>query len=309
MPNASLVVHDFSYGFVRRFVDHLHGLIRRHLDPQSELFICSEVDAAAYPDGLVFMIGENLPAFRRRPGCVYAYLNFSVVTLLGSPFAASLGGHRQVLRKRRMFSGKLPLIDMLLDYYPPQTARLETALSLPVMGFDVAVAPSQPDRTAPSEYDVCFVGSMTPRRRRVLDDIKAKGIRLSPSQGAPIEEVAARSDLCLNIHTERSNHLEVPRFVAALSTGCPMVSETSFGIDALGAGDFVIERPLPSLADAVLESLQDRPRLQALQTQSLNWYRTQYLPRTEARWCEIFEQATALYTSQNAPALHASLGH
>ncbi|MEL7105814.1 MAG: hypothetical protein AAGM21_07835 [Pseudomonadota bacterium] len=308
MPRASLVVQDFSYGFVRRFVDYLHGVMQRHLDPHAGLLICHQVDAAAYPDGLVFLIGENFAPFERRKGCTYALLNLSVVSPLGSPFAASLAGHRQVFRKRRMLAGKLPLIDALLDYYPPQTKRLKHSLSLPVFGFDVAVAAAS-DRQPDPDYDVCFVGAMTARRQRVLDDLKARGVRLSPSHGGPIEKFAAQSALCLNIHTERSNHLEVPRFAAALSTGCPVVTETSFGVADLGAQDFVIERPLPQVADAVTALLGDKSRLERLQRDSLSWYKAHYLPRADARWRDVFEQATTLHDNRSAPAVGSSLRH
>ena len=308
MAMASLVVQDFSYGFVRRFVDYLHGVMQRHLNPDAALFISPQVDEAAYPEGLVFLIGENFRPFERRPGCTYAYLNLSVVSPLGSPFAASLAGHRQVFRKRRMLAGKLPLIDALLDYYPPQTARLQRSLSLPVIGYDVAVLakdrpPGDPD------FDVCFVGGMTSRRRRVLDDVQSRGFRLSPSHGAPIEDLAARSALCLNIHTERSNHLEVPRFVAALSTGCPVVTETSYGVAGLGAGETVIERPLAEVADAVASLLGDNDRLLALQRRSLSWYTSDYLPRAEARWQVVFDQVKALHASRTTTMRQAASGH
>lgn len=309
MPSASLVVQDFSYGFVRRFVDYLHGVMQRYLDPDAALLICDRVDDAAYPEGLVFLIGENFPPFKRRAGCTYAYLNLSVVSPLGSPFAASLAGHRQVFRKRRMLAGKLPLIDVLLDYYPPQTARLQRSLSLPVIGYNVAVSAADNRPDGDPDFDVCFVGGMTSRRRRVLDDLQSRGFRLSPSQGAPIEDLAARSALCLNIHTERSNHLEVPRFVAALSTGCPVVTETSYGVSGLGAGEIVVERPLAEVADAVSGLLGDKDRLTALQRQSLSWYTSYYLPRAEARWQVVFDQVKALHALRTAPPCKAASGH
>lgn len=309
MPSASLIVQDFSYGFVRRFVDYLHGVMQRHLNPDAALFISPQVDDAAYHEGLVFLIGENFPPFKRRQGCTYAYLNLSVVSPLGSPFSASLAGHRQVLRKRRMLAGKLPLIDVLLDYYPPQTVRLQRSLKLPVVGFDVAVEAADDRVERHRDFDICFVGGMTVRRRRVLGDLQSRGFRLSPSHGAPIEDIAARSALCLNIHTERSNHLEVPRFVAALSTGCPVLTETSYGVAGLGAGDVVVERPLAEVADTVSALLGDTDRLVALRRQCLSWYTSDYLPRAEARWQEVFDKVTALHASRTAPVRQAASGH
>lgn len=288
MLQASLVVHDFSYDYVQNFVHYVHDAMKRHLACDARLLICRTIDEASYREGLVFIIGENFPMFERRPGCVYVLLNLSVVVALGHPFSASLRGHAQVRRKRRMLSRKLPLIDVLLDYYPPQTAQLAKQLDVPVYGFDVAVAPAQSDLDIATEFDLCFVGGLTERRKGVLDEIDRRGISRTPIKGAPIEELAARSALCLNIHTERSNHLEIPRLVAALSSGCPVVTETSFGITEFGAGDLITEAPLAGIADAVEALLSDRAKLDDLRRRSFDWYRETYLSRAEASWIEVF---------------------
>ena len=287
MRRATLVVQTFSLFYVRNLVSHIHDALRRHLDPDAALVICDEIDQAAHPEGVVFIIGEKFRPFRRRPGCRYVLLNLSVVTPLGNPFAASIRGHRQVLKKRRLLREKLPLVDMLLDYYPPQTRALRRRVGIPVMGFDAAVAPRSPVPMSERAYDVCFVGGMNPRRKAVLDRIEARGFVLSPHEGEPIEDIAARSRCCLNIHTERSNHLEVPRLVAALSTGCPVVTETSFGLASFGAGEFVDQRPLTALDDGVAAMLSDRDRLRRLGESCAAWYRETYLPRAEARWKDI----------------------
>lgn len=291
MRRATLVVQNFSHGYVARFVDYLHGVLRRNFDDGSQLVLCDTIDGAVYPEGLVFLIGENFPPFRRRPGCTYIGLNLSVVTPLGSPFAASLNGYRQIYRKRRMLAAKLPLCDALLDYYPAQTRALSAGLALPVLGFPFAVAP---EPRVSTEFDVCFVGHLTARRRRVLSDLKDRGHRLSPHSGVPIEEVAAASALCLNIHTERSNHLEIPRLVAALAAGCPVVTETSHGLSDFASGDFVVERPLPRLADAVAGLLADPGDLAGRGEAGATWYRERYLPAADARWAEICATLTDL---------------
>jgi len=299
MRRATLVVQNFSHGYVARFIDYLHGVLRRHIDDGSRLVLCDTIDGAAYPEGLVFIVGENFPPFRRRPGCTYIGLNLSVVTPLGSPFAASLNGYRQIYRKRRMLAAKLALCDALLDYYPAQTRVLSSRLSLPVLGFPFAVAP---EPRAPLAHDVCFVGKLTARRRRILSDLSGRGHRLSPHSSLPIEEVAAASALCLNIHTERSNHLEIPRLVAALAAGCPVVTETSHGLSDFATGDFVVERPLRELADTVANLLSDPEDIAGRGEAGATWYREKYLPAADARWADICATLTDL---ADRPARHA----
>ncbi|MDJ1006309.1 MAG: hypothetical protein QNJ13_00665 [Paracoccaceae bacterium] len=287
MRRTTLIVHDFSQAYVGNFVRYLHQALRRHADPEAELVFCKSVDDAAHGPGLVFIIGEKFPPFRRRPGCVYAYLNLSVVSRLGSPLAASVKGHRLILQKRQLLNAKLDLVDVVLDYYAPQTEVLSRQLPVPVMGFDYAVDPSRTGGRREVLYDVCFVGGLSERRQTVLDGIAARGFTLSPSSGAPIESIAAASACCLNVHVHRSNHLEIPRIVAALANGCPVVTETSHGIAGLGAGEFVTERPLAALAGEVERRLGDREALADLGLRSVAWYRDSYLPRAEARWREI----------------------
>ena len=287
MRRATLIVQTFSLSYVENFVRYLYGVLQRHLDPDALLVVCDEIDEADHPDGVILVIGENFRPFRRRPGCRYAFVNLSVVTLLGNPLSASLLGHRQVFRKRRMLNAKLPLFDVLLDYYPPQTRKLQRQLPIPVLGFDVAIAAARPLPMAERDFDVCFVGGMTARRKQVLDELARRGLALSPQSGAPIEDIAARSRCCLNVHTERSNHLEIPRLVAAFSRGCPVVTETSFGLSDIAADRFASEYRLPALADGVEAMLADPDRLRRLGADCAAWYRDTYLPRAEARWAEI----------------------
>jgi len=297
---ASLVVDRFSLTYVQKFTEYLHGVLRHHLDPDAAFLACDSVDEAQHPDGIVFLIGENLPPFRRRPGCRYVYLNFSVVSVLGSPFAASLSGHRQVFRKRRMLAARLPLYDMLLDFYAPQTRLLAHQLRLPVRGFDFAIAPVDAAPVHERSHQACFVGGITDRRKAVLDALEEAGVALSPSSGAAVEELAAKSLCCLNIHAQRSNHLEVPRLVAAFAAGCPVVTESSYGLAEFCDEDFVEERALSGIASAVEALLADPDRVQRLGKAAARWYRETYLPRAETRWRDLCHEIAGTEVPRDA---------
>ncbi len=290
MPRATLFVHSFSFPYIENFVRYFHGILRRQVDPDAQLLIADEVDSEAYEEGLVFVIGENLAAFRRRPNCRYIFLNLSVVTLLGSPFAASLNGCLQVFRKRRMLLSKLHLFDALLDYYPPQTAALKRQLSIPVYGFDVAVPARATVPIADRDYDVCFVGGITARRGKLLDGLEQEDIVMSPHSGASIEKIAERSRCCLNVHQERSNHLEIPRVLAAVSAGCPVVTENSYGLEALGMGSFVKPYGYTELVHGIRDMLSDKQRLQERADAARDWYSNHYLPAAETRWAALLAE-------------------
>ncbi len=290
MSRATLVVHSFSFPYVEKFTRCLHDILRRHLDSQAQLLIVDNIDGASHDDGMVFVIGENFPGFRRRAGCFYAYLNLSVITLLGSPFAASLNGCRQVWRKRRMLQSKLPDFDVVLDYYPQQTVVLQEKLSVPVLGFDVVVPAKDRVPLSDRVYDVCFVGGITKRRRRILDELGKLGLLLSEASGAPIEDFAALSRCCLNVHMERSNHLEIPRFLAAASAACPIVTEHSFGLGDFAVGDFVDRRPYSELVSGIEEMLSNGSRLAERAAAAHSWYVDDYLVAAERRWADLLDR-------------------
>lgn len=293
-----IVVSRNSLTYVPLIVKTLKNLIGANFEAAPSLFVCDHIDEAPIPQGsIVFVVGESFPCFAKKPGCLYLYLNFSVVELMGNPLSIGLSGLRQVRRKQRLLQEKLDCFDVLLDYLPLQTTMLQHRLDMPVMHFPPCVDPALLEEPRPikgTRYDVCFVGGITPRRQAVLRRIEATGLSLSPSSEVVLEEVAARSSLCLNIHAARSNHLETPRIVGALAAGCPVVTEKSFGIRSVFPADIVVAAPLARLPSTVRELLQDPTWLDDLRRRSAEWYRSVYLPEAQRRWGEICGAARAM---------------
>lgn len=265
-----LVVHEVSLPYIRRTVDFLHSQLSQCCDEVTLLSVAGSVDEAVI-DGpaTVFVIGERLPPFTRRPGCFYVYFNFSVVAVIGNPLHMSLKGAKQIWTKRRLLGQKMAQADVIFDYYPAQTRILQKRLPKPVFGFLPCSA--RPDAAeipmADRAYDLCFVGGVTPRRQRVLDQAEAAGLRLSPARGHDLEDLTAQSRCTLNIHMQVSNHLEIPRIVGSLSTSTPVVTEHSHGLAEIvdspsvqpGRAQDLIPMAQDLLADsAALETLRQR---------------------------------------------------
>jgi len=288
MGNTYLVVQAESFRHVRNTTLFIHRTLQSNFGDQAELIICDEIDAAAYADGsLVFVIGENFARHTRQPGCRYIYLNFSIVVMLGNPLKTGRQGWKAIRRKKGMMLDKLDLYDALFDYFPPQTSILQRRLSLPVRGFQIAVHPDDLPDARPlqkRDYDVCFVGGITERRRDVIDKLQARGVSLSPQRDVVFEEVATQSRCCLNLHAQRSNHLETPRIIGAIAASCPVVSEKSYGLETLIPDDLLVTASLSQLADQVEALLNNPSRLQSLCDQSGIWYRDTYLPGCENSW-------------------------
>ncbi|MEO9827253.1 MAG: hypothetical protein ABJF50_22855 [Paracoccaceae bacterium] len=296
MPRAVFIINSISYSHVRNIALFIHETIKAHIDPDASMFICEEIDDADYDEGsIVFLIGETFSPYKRRPNCTYVYLNFSVVSLLGNPLLTGRAARSSIRRKYQMLHNKLPLVDVLLDYYPPQTKRLQHQINVPVVGFDVAAKPAE--TILPMErraYDVCFVGQMNTRREKVCDQIKALGFSLSPSTDVVIEDELARSRICLNVHAVRSYHLEIPRFVAALATATPIVTERSFGVHDVIDSDLFLESRCARLSTEVEQLLSRPDRLEEMGDRAGRWYKNSYLTKAENNWRRICGDIVAL---------------
>jgi hypothetical protein len=295
-----LVVHETSLPYIRKLVDFLrtamtaeHGSLAFHV-------VAERVeDARIEAPAIVYVIGEQLPPFPRRAGIFHAYLNFSVVAPIGNPFAMSLGGAALIWRKRQMLKRKLASVDAVLDYYPAQTRALQRRLAIPVLGFLPCSSP--PDRDPlpleQREFDLCFVGGVSPRRQRVLDQARAVGLSLSPERGADLEVLSARSRLTLNVHMKASNHLEIPRIIGALSTHTPVVTENSYGLAEIVDSDSVRPgraRDLVAMAKVLLE---DRATLHRLETEAAKAFKA-YHARATRQMAETCRDVAALAAAQ-----------
>lgn len=263
-----LVVRERSVPYIRRILDFLHTQLSQHYEGGAKrIIVANSVDEAGITGpAIVYYIGERLGPFTRRPGCFYVFFNFSVVAMIGNPFVNSLSGLRLIRQKRWLMDRRIEGADAILDHYPAQTRVLQRKLSKPVFGFLPCgeTAPVSPIPLADRDYDVCFVGGMSPRRERVLRAVKAAGLSLSPTSGHDLEDLTARSRCTLNIHMQASNHLEIPRVLGALSTASPVVSEYSYGLEDVVNSDSVLSGRARALAGMAADLIADPDRLARL---------------------------------------------
>ncbi len=291
MGTSALIVQNVSFAHVRNIVGFIHDQLCADFDPDLTLHLVEQIVDAPYDDGsVVFVIGEGFSPHQRRPGCFYIYLNFSIVEVLGNPLKMSRDGWSAIRRKKQMLTEKLAGFDLILDYFAPQSAVLARKLDVPVLHFPVAVGADVPASKTPLRdrpYDICFVGAITPRRAEVLDNLAAQGWHLSPHRDVTFEQAAGQSKCCLNIHAHRSNHLEVPRIIGALSVGCPVVTEQSFGLKTLLPEGLCVSVRHGVLAQKTDQMLRNLPDMEALQSQTSDWYQRIYLPQCRQRWADL----------------------
>lgn len=262
MPKFSLIIHEYSYPYIKNNSEFFLRVLKDIGEGDADIQVVGSVnDAELEAPCTAFVIGEQLGTFSRVAGVRYVFLNFSVVSFIGDPRSYSVDGAKMILRKRRLLNRKIKSFDAVFEYYPAQYRRIRHRLARPVFPFLPCSAPRAAEELADRAFDVCFVGGLSPRRTRVLEQLQGAGVRLSPHNGDVIEAISAQSRVHLNIHFQKSNHLEIPRLAAGLSVGTPIVTEHSHAIEDVVGSGAVLTGEVDSLCDITLSLLSDPERL------------------------------------------------
>lgn len=80
------------------------------------------------------------------------------------------------------------------------------------------------------DIDVLFLGWITPRRQKILEDLKAAGLKVVASQncyGGGRDNLISRAKVCLNVHHDGRNLFEIVRVSYYLANKKCVVSESS----------------------------------------------------------------------------------
>jgi SAM-dependent methyltransferase len=114
------------------------------------------------------------------------------------------------------------------------------------------------------DIDVLFYGSFNRRRSTVLDDLRARDLRVSAVfgvYGEKLDELIARSKVVLNIHFYENGHFESTRIFDLLANRQAVVCEESpvGDVDPDLAGSLLLA-PYERLADAAEELVRDDAR-------------------------------------------------
>jgi hypothetical protein len=129
------------------------------------------------------------------------------------------------------------------------------------------------------DIDVLFVGGLTERRRKILNQLKILGIKIKHlfgSYGQDRDSVIARSKILLNMHSQDlSIHtLEKVRIGYYLNNGCAVVSEESKNqTENMLWGKAICICKYEELAFKALELLNDPSHIARLQVEGLNFFK------------------------------------
>ncbi len=110
-------------------------------------------------------------------------------------------------------------------------------------------------------YDVAHIGQLTPRREKVIEELRRRDISVSPSPGGDERiSIFTTSRLMLDVQRLEGMPLVTPiRWVTAAAYKLPMVREELPDPDPLVPGESIILAPYEALADRVEEALAGDP--------------------------------------------------
>lgn len=297
MAKTYLVVHRISYKYIKNIADYIWQNIVKYAINPAEFQLANSIDEVGFVAGsTVFVIGDPFKVFQRTTGVTYIFLNFSVLAMTGSPFSFGFGAYRLLSHKRKILEGKLGCFDHVLDYWPAQTSVLEKKFKKygkQIESFPVGLCPTPESLLVPlsaRKYDVCFVGSITARRKKVLAKIAALGISLSPSSGVDLEEAARDSRIVLNLHAHRSEHLESPRILGAFSTRAALVTEQCDSLHGVFPSETYFAFAYADLPLQIKSLLDKSEMLESTAARGYCWLKEKHMDTCEQDWSRILKK-------------------
>jgi hypothetical protein len=122
---------------------------------------------------------------------------------------------------------------LVLDYHGSNVEFLKRENGARQLAFELPLVPSDSLVTTGEEaksVDVLFYGTMSERRAKVLDELRALGLKIEVVAGAYGHELAPavrRARLVLHVHFYETRLFPIARVLQPVAMGVPVVCETS----------------------------------------------------------------------------------
>lgn len=239
-------------------------------------------------DRTVLAMGEKLSGLETLgPGRV-TWINWSVLVPIRGLFHSSISAIRWMRAKRRRFVKNSIAFSRVYDFYPAHTRAMRSWWPhLSVSPFPIGLYAGPPDKgpanKASYDYDVCVVGSDSPRRRRVRKALTSMGISLSPITG-DFEDLIERSRIVLNVHQHRCDNCEAHRILSAYAHGRVVVSEHIVGLHECLNPHWVVSASIKDIPTTVARLLAESDHLEELGRHAYEYYWNEFWPQALAWW-------------------------
>lgn len=291
-----LVIHKVSHRYVASVINYIRAVIQDVTGVKVVERVAERIDEIAFPrSATVFVIGDPFAPFAKRKDCYYVFLNFSLLYNVTQWGSLSWKARIWIRQKHLRFLQKVQCYDAILDFYQPQAVMMRRELKdagIMVMCFwtntldtTAAVPPPLDDR----RWDVCVVGNLSRRRRRIYRELEKLGCRLSPFETTDLALVMTQSRLTLNVHFHRCDTLEAPRVIQALNLGCCLVTETCYGLEQLVPRDCFRSVEYDDIVQEVVGMLESPLRIVEVERLAKRYMEGEYREKCLASWKGVLD--------------------
>jgi hypothetical protein len=302
-PPIALVVSPDSVFFIRYVVDYIKKQLAEYSPGGFSYHVCNDLAEFRPPDGsIVFLVGDGLRLYRHDAAALYVFINFSLLYRLVPWHLTSLAGYAWLRGKHKRFAEQVSAFDMVLDFHVRQTRLLTREFGKLGPRFrsfmtDVLLPAGKQERATPldeKEWDVCLVGSASPRRLAVRRALLRSGLRLSPDSVHDLHETIRDSRIVLNVHYARCDTLEAPRIIHALATGSCLVTEECLGLEQIAPSECYVSVRYARLADTVRSLLDEPTAITRIGEEAATHMRKNYSVAAKSDWQTIAGDVTEL---------------
>lgn len=299
-----LIVHRNSHSYIRGIVAWLTRKVEqanraRFQDKFDAAKICQPSlsvvdaidDAQSRPGQVNLIIGDPFGPFRRRQGQTYVFINFSLLYELAPQRLLDKAAAGWIARKHDRMMEKVHFFDLVVDFLPEQTPLLRHELAaqgVPVAPLLVSTEQDPDFETAhDKQWDVCVVGSATPRRKALLTQFASAGLSLSPQKTENLALTVSKSRVVLNMHAYDCVTCEYPRIVEAMTSGACLLTEPCIGLTNLVSPGSFACAPYEQLTNNATALILDDERRKRLGQRLRADFVENYKPRSDASWDDL----------------------
>ena len=190
--------------------------------------------------------------------------NFSYIVLQFEPLSLEVG----ILPVNNSYLELLYHAKCIWDYSKTNVHFLQQQGITRVIHVPLSYHPSlhNINHTEPKDIDVIFCGTLTPRRHKIIEDLRALGLRVETPfalYGEARNALIGRAKIQLNIHQhENLSILEEARLVHLVANGCFIISEISDHDPYLGGVVFcAYDEIVATCLKYLNESMHERARI------------------------------------------------
>lgn len=295
--NVFLVTHPLSYNYVKNTTTYIYSTLNNFFYGRTSHLVIERIEDFDYPpNSVVFIIGDPFPSFTKRSDCFYAFINFSLLYNVTGRLFLMPSARKWIQEKHQILVQKANCYDLILDYYPAQTTLMKQDIengnnNIKVMSFLTNIEPDPttcPKPLEQCEWDICVIGAVSRRRKKIYDRLCQLGYHLSPYNG-DLGTVIANSRLALNVHIYDCDNLELSRILEATKIGRCLVTENCYGLDNLLPRFCYCSDKYSRLVDHIRGLLKDPARMDKIGQDAKDYVNNIYQQQCEQSWRHIFD--------------------